>query len=162
MSSASGAVRYSVSGVKDKIHVTSRRVVATVIDAIVLGAAYSFLVATFGRVGNPRPWEWHGTLDNIPANVLYGLGVVLYFVLMEGYLGQTLGKMVTGIAVVREDGSGVPGLASALIRTVLRIVDGLLGYAVAFILVLASDKRQRLGDVAAHTLVIRKQVSGMR
>jgi len=70
-------VRYSLSGVKDKIHVTGRRVVATVIDAIVLGAAYSFLVATFGRVGNPRPWEWHAMLDNIPANVLYGLGVVL-------------------------------------------------------------------------------------
>jgi uncharacterized RDD family membrane protein YckC len=37
----------------------------------------------------------------------------------------------------------------------MRIVDGLFSYAVAFITVLISDRRQRLGDMAAHTLVVR-------
>ena len=40
-------------------------------------------------------------------------------------------------------------------RTVLRIIDSLFCYLVAFITVLASAKRQRLGDMAAHTLVVR-------
>ena len=38
----------------------------------------------------------------------------------------------------------------------LRIVDGLFSYLVAFITVLVSGKNQRLGDMAAHTLVVRK------
>jgi uncharacterized RDD family membrane protein YckC len=43
----------------------------------------------------------------------------------------------------------------AAIRTLLRIIDGLLTYAVAFFVVLASGRRQRLGDMAAHTFVRR-------
>ena len=79
-----------------------------------------------------------------------------YYVLMEGYLGQTVGKMLLGIKVIRENDGGVPGVKAAAIRTVLRIVDGLFSYLVAFIVVLASAKNQRLGDMAAHTLVVRK------
>jgi uncharacterized RDD family membrane protein YckC len=39
---------------------------------------------------------------------------------------------------------------------VLRLVDGLLTYTVAFVVVLTSAKRQRLGDMVAHTLVVRR------
>ena len=42
------------------------------------------------------------------------------------------------------------------VRTVLRLIDGMFTYAVAFVVALASDKRQRLGQTAAHTLVVRK------
>ena len=89
-------------------------------------------------------------------NVVYGVLVVLYYILLEGYLGQTLGKMLLGIQVVREDTGQVPGLGAATIRTLLRIIDGLFSYLVAFIVVWTSAKRQRLGDMAAHTLVVRK------
>jgi uncharacterized RDD family membrane protein YckC len=41
------------------------------------------------------------------------------------------------------------------VRTALRLVDGFAGYLVAFITVLATAKRQRLGDMAAHTIVVR-------
>ena len=157
MISETHARPYPVSTTESDGHVTGRRIVATLIDAIILGTAYNVLVAMFGEFTNPRPWEWHGTLNNVPANILYGVGVALYFVLMEGSLGQTFGKMVTGIRVVREDGFTPPGLGAAFMRTVLRIVDGMLGYLVALIAVLLSDKRQRLGDIAAHTLVVRKQ-----
>jgi uncharacterized RDD family membrane protein YckC len=75
---------------------------------------------------------------------------------LEGYLGQTLGKMLLGIKVVREDSGGVPGLGGAALRTVLRIVDGIFFDLVAFISVLASQKNKRLGDMVAHTLVVRK------
>ena len=48
-----------------------------------------------------------------------------------------------------------PGIAAAAIRTLLRLIDGLFSYAVAFVTVLVSGKRQRLGDMAARTLVVR-------
>lgn len=155
MSSAAHTFRYGATYAKEDVHVTGRRIIATLVDGIVLAAAYNFLVMLFGDFSHPRAWEWNGTLDNVPANVAYGIGVVLYYVLMEGYLGQTLGKMVTGVKVVREEDAAVPGVGAAIVRTVLRIVDGLLGYVVAFAVVLTSEKRQRLGDKAARTLVVR-------
>jgi uncharacterized RDD family membrane protein YckC len=63
--------------------------------------------------------------------------------------------VLLGIKLVREDTGGVLGLKAAAIRTVLRIVDG-FSYLVAFVAVLASHKNQPLGDMAAHTLVVRK------
>ena len=75
--------------------------------------------------------------------------------MLEGYLGQTVGKMATGIKVVSETTGATPGIAAAAVRTVLRLIDGLFCYAVAFFTALASAKRQRLGDMAARTLVIR-------
>ena len=64
--------------------------------------------------------------------------------------------MLLGIKVVREDSGEVPGLGAAAIRTVLRIIDDLFAYLVAFIMVLVSGKNQRFGDMAAHTLIVRK------
>jgi uncharacterized RDD family membrane protein YckC len=93
-----------------------------------------------------------GTLGTLVLTV----AAFAYYTLMEGYLGQTVGKMLLGIKVVREDTGEVPGLGAAAIRTVLRIIDGLFAYLVAFIAVLISGKNQRLGDMAANTLVVRK------
>jgi uncharacterized RDD family membrane protein YckC len=65
------------------------------------------------------------------------------------------GQHAHGIRVVSESDGQPPGLGRATVRTALRIVDGLFSYLVAFIAVLASPKRQRLGDMAAQTLVVR-------
>jgi uncharacterized RDD family membrane protein YckC len=138
-----------------EIHVTGRRVVATVIDGMVFGFVYYLVALAFGEIGQlGEPANW---IADVPvlANIGYGLFVVAYYVLLEGYLGQTLGKMVTGIKVVSEATGQAPGLAAAAIRTALRIVDGLIDYLVGFLVVQSSDKRQRLGDKAAHTLVVR-------
>jgi uncharacterized RDD family membrane protein YckC len=135
--------------------VTGRRVVATLIDGLVFGVAYWLLALAFGDVrteGEAANW-----VSNLPvwASVAYGLFVLAYFVLLEGLLGQTLGKLATGIKVVAEATGQAPGIAVAAIRTLLRLIDGLFCYAVAFVTVLVSVKRQRLGDMAARTLVVR-------
>jgi uncharacterized RDD family membrane protein YckC len=142
----------------EAIHVTGRRVVATLIDGLIFGIAYWLLALAFGDIrteGEAANW-----VSNLPAwaSVVYGLFVIGYYILLEGYLGQTVGKMATGIKVVSEATGttpGTPGIAGAAVRTVLRLIDGLFSYLVAFITVLASAKRQRLGDMAARTLVIR-------
>jgi uncharacterized RDD family membrane protein YckC len=137
--------------------VTGRRVVATVIDGLVFGVGYYLLALAFGDIrvqGEAANWQ-----SNLPTgwNAAFGLLVVLYYVLLEGYLGQTLGKRLVGIRVVSEATGRIPGVSAAAVRTLLRIVDGLFSYAVAFVVALGSDKRQRLGDMVAHTLVIRTQ-----
>jgi uncharacterized RDD family membrane protein YckC len=135
--------------------VTGRRVVATLIDGLIFGIVYWLLALAFGDVrteGEAANW-----VSNLPvwASVAYGLFVLAYFVLLEGLLGQTLGKLATGIKVVAEATGQAPGIAAAAIRTLLRLIDGLFCYAVAFVTVLVSVKRQRLGDMAARTLVVR-------
>jgi uncharacterized RDD family membrane protein YckC len=67
----------------------------------------------------------------LAVGVPYGLLVVGYYVLLEGYLGRTVGKMAVGIKVVTEATGQTPGLAAAAVRTVLRLIDGLFSYTVA-------------------------------
>jgi uncharacterized RDD family membrane protein YckC len=141
------------------VHVTGRRALATLIDGLLFAATYNFLVALFGDFSNPRPWEWHGRLEDPGVNVFYAIGIVAYYVLLEGTIGQTVGKAITGIVVVKEDGSSPIGLWRAFLRTLLRPIDGLLGYAVAFVAALVSSDRQRVGDRAARTLVVRTNAS---
>jgi len=142
-------------GTHEDVHVTGRRILATIVDGLIFGGLYTVMVLLFGSISSVGFAEWNGSMPALPT-LLYGVIVVLYYILLEGYLGQTVGKMLLGIEVVREDTGEVPGLGGATIRTLLRIVDGLFSYLVAFISVLISGKNQRLGDMAAHTLVVRK------
>ena len=68
--------------------------------------------------------------------------------------GRTPGKRWTGLRVVKLGGAPVGFLASAL-RNVLRIVDALPGfYLVGILSVLFTKNNQRLGDLAAGTIVV--------
>ena len=133
---------------------TGRRVLATIVDAIVLAVGFWLMSAVFGSA-SAGGGQVGASLSGVAALTSFVL-VFAYYIVLEGYLGQTLGKMLLGIKVVREDTGEVPGLKAATIRTLMRIIDGLLSYLVAFVAVLASQKNQRLGDMLAHTLVVRK------
>jgi uncharacterized RDD family membrane protein YckC len=152
---AHAAVAPPFVGMHEDVHVTGRRILATVVDGLIFGGLYAVMVVLFGSISSVGSANWNGSMPALPT-LLYGVIVVLYYILLEGYLGQTVGKMLLGIKVVREDDGEVPGLAGATIRTLLRIVDGISSYLVAFITVLISGKNQRFGDMAAHTLVVRK------
>jgi uncharacterized RDD family membrane protein YckC len=136
------------------VHVTGRRVLATIVDGVLLGLLFFVMSMLFGS-SSAEGGQVNASLNGLPF-LMYLVLVVAYYVLMEGYLGQTVGKMLLGIKVVREGNGEVPGLGGAAIRTALRVIDGLFFYLVAFISVLASGKNQRLGDMVAHTLVVRK------
>jgi uncharacterized RDD family membrane protein YckC len=147
----------AVSGqplVAGDVHVTGRRVLATIVDLIVLGVLFAVLTIPFGS-STVEGAAVSGSLGTL-GTLLYTVIALAYYVLLEGYLGQTVGKMLLGIKVVRENTGEVPGIGAAAIRTVLRIIDGFFFYLVAFITVLVSGKNQRLGDMAANTLVVRK------
>jgi uncharacterized RDD family membrane protein YckC len=82
--------------------------------------------------------------------------MVVYFVVLEGIWGATVGKGVMGIRVVRPDQS-TPGFRRSAIRNLLRLVDGLpvLGILGAY-LIATSRERTRLGDRFANTRVVRR------
>jgi uncharacterized RDD family membrane protein YckC len=80
--------------------------------------------------------------------------MLLYFVLLEGVAGATLGKRVVGLRVARA-GGGKPGVVKGLLRNALRIVDGLPAFSIlGVVLILTSDEKARFGDRIAGTRVI--------
>lgn len=73
-----------------------------------------------------------------------------YFFICESLMGQTLGKRVANLRVVQPDGSAA-STGRIAVRTLLRPIDYTL---FGIICVLATGKkRQRLGDLAANTIV---------
>ena len=117
------------------------RLVSLVIDSIIFGLIFG----AGGMQGDMFPWYW---------GVLYFAIYIAYFTLLEGSKGQTVGKMITKIKVVREDGSPID-MSQAFTRNILRIIDGLFAYLIGAILIWRSDKQQRLGDSVARTVVVK-------
>ena len=146
-----------------EVEVVGQRVLATLVDAAVLFVVALGVFVTHWIVGAAVTIAGAPDVVQIAVGIL-GMLVILaipalfvaYYVYFEGSKGQTIGKMVCGIKVVREDTGGLPGTKAALVRTLLRVVDGMLGYLVGLLFALSSERRQRLGDMAAHTLVIRR------
>ncbi len=89
-----------------------------------------------------------------PLGALHFLLWLLYFTYFESSSGQTLGKRIMGIKVVKESGEQLTPI-DAFIRTILRIIDGFAVYLLGFILVLVSAKKQRLGDMAVGSIVVK-------
>lgn len=90
------------------------------------------------------------------AFVIVGVFLLIwtYFVLFELYTnGQTPGKKYMKVRVVKE-GGGAVGFSEVAIRNLLRPVDGFPLYPVAGFSMFFTKRIQRLGDLAAGTVVI--------
>jgi uncharacterized RDD family membrane protein YckC len=90
-----------------------------------------------------------------------GMMVFLYFVLQEAFFGATLGKAMMGLRVIYQSADGTyKNLTpiAAIIRNLVRFLDALpSAYILGWIVSLISSKRRRLGDMAAHTLVVSRE-----
>jgi uncharacterized RDD family membrane protein YckC len=76
--------------------------------------------------------------------------------------GRTPGKGALGLRVVGRDGGGIDFVTSA-VRNLVRIVDFLPAfYLVGSVAIIATQHGQRLGDLAAGTLVSRERFGGRR
>jgi uncharacterized RDD family membrane protein YckC len=88
--------------------------------------------------------------------VVYFATSLLYGMLTEWlWRGQTVGKRMLGLRVVEASGLRLRP-AQIIVRNLLRFVDLLPGlYLVGGVACVSSPRRQRLGDIAAGTIVIR-------
>lgn len=138
-----------------------RRVVALVLDLV----AFFFVNLAINNVygvtqvtsGSPIPGEGGSASFATATAVAWPWLVLLwmaYYIIPESLFGGSLGKLLTGLCVVRVDGRPV-GLGSIVIRNVLRYVDVLPGfYLIGGVVVLLTGSSQRLGDLVAGTTVI--------
>jgi uncharacterized RDD family membrane protein YckC len=76
-----------------------------------------------------------------------------YFAFCEWRWGQTIGKNATGLEVRSLDGAERLTYGQASIRNLLRLIDFFL---VGELMIISSARKQRLGDRAAKTVVVRR------
>lgn len=135
------------------------RGVAFLVDLGVVGMlveAGAILVGLAVRIGGaissaPEPGlEW---LEGVATILLAALTVAGYFTLFVGWRGQTPGKMLLRLKVIRSTGGGV-GYGRALVRWAAQCI-GLLPLGLGVLLVGTSRRKQGLHDKLAGTCVVR-------
>jgi uncharacterized RDD family membrane protein YckC len=124
----------------------NRRVLAALIDLLIVGAGYAVILAAAGKLSDAGAG---GALTAV------GIGWALYYYFAcESGSGQTVGKRAMKIRVVRTDGAAA-GMREIGIRTILRLVDGLFLYGVGLVAMLVTrERRGRLGDLAGGTMIV--------
>lgn len=139
--------------------VIGARIGAQIIDTIAAVVVFFVAIMLFGGLGGST-----GSEGAAGGGILIGIfmgfvGSVFYGLLLEGvWDGYTVGKKLFGIKVVKEDGSPCD-LGAAFVRNLLEIIDGFFYYLVGFIAMALSDKRQRIGDRLAGTVVVTDSVA---
>jgi len=133
------------------------RFVAQIFDGIIIFIFYfvvGYITASIFGGLKEGGFDLHGGPAILVIMLTLAFGIAYFTVFEVLWRGQSLGKKLIGIRVVREDGGPID-LTAALVRNILRIVDGFACYLVAAILVWNSPLRQRLGDRIAHTVVVK-------
>jgi uncharacterized membrane protein SpoIIM required for sporulation len=148
---------YTVAGLGSRVY-------AAIVDLLIcvvalLGIAFTFAligsrlgIGDAGRPGRGEAWT-------IAIFLIAQFGVIWgYYVLFEGFAdGQTPGKRIHRLRVVRDGGYSV-GFSASAVRNLMRIVDmqPAITYLVGMSSVIFSRSGKRLGDVVAGTMVVRE------
>ncbi len=154
------AVRYELAGV-------GTRFLALSIDfAIQIGIVIAILIAAslvellFHSVSTFARFAPLDRGADIAVRAALSIAVFVlffgYFIIFElAWNGQSPGKRLLGIRVVRDAGFPIDAGAS-VIRNLVRLVEVALGfYLISAVATLLSKENKRLGDIAAGTIVIR-------
>lgn len=134
------------------------RFVAVLLDAVIVLFPLGIVVGLLGGGGYAESGDGYANAGvNVGGSAFWALLALAtgYYVVCEAASGATLGKRMVGIRVVGEDGEHVT-FGAALVRNLLRLVDCLFFYLVGALFALTSSRGQRLGDRAAHTVVVRR------
>jgi uncharacterized RDD family membrane protein YckC len=126
-----------------------RRILALIIDTVLISIVGGIIISAIGGMLGRVDYETTGS-----ASILIFLIYMGYFIYMEGAYGATLGKKLLGIRVVTMDNRPL-SWTKAVVRNLMRIVDEFLFGLVGLISILLTQKKQRLGDLLAKTIVIK-------
>jgi uncharacterized RDD family membrane protein YckC len=136
------------------------RLVAFIIDLLIITIVNLPLAVTaiwFGSIVPQQPVGFDYVIGAIEIAICAGtilvmLGIVLlYFPILEGRFGQTIGKRLLKLHVLKESGVRI-GYKEAFIRRLSYYFDFLL---VDSLFIFFTSKKQRAFDVIARTVVVR-------
>ena len=146
------------------------RFAAVLVDtAVLLGVflvavmVWAFVLVAQGRVDPNDPAAAQALAQDLVGsdwifNVVFFGALFIYYVVLESIFGASVGKLAFRMRVIMADGSRPTGLA-IVVRNLIRLPEAWLLYIPSGVSCLASARRQRLGDHAAHTVVVRRRVA---
>lgn len=132
---------------------TGSRIGSFFIDAALFLISYNVFIALLSSL-----------LPFLFSELLFGYGnlvfFLVYYYLMEQFnRGQTLGKRIVGIKVIRLDGRD-PTPADFITRAIFLLPDVIFSSGIPAVLLISSGRhKQRMGDIIAGTVVIQSSVS---
>ena len=134
-----------------------RRGIAWVVDILFL--SIFFFPITYWYSGKwvmgPEEHLW-GISD--PICLVFLFIIFVYLILLEAYVGWTIGKRILRMRVLDRNGNKI-GLSKSAIRNLLRLIDGLPAFNILGIILIArSPTDQRFGDRVAGPYVFRSNV----
>lgn len=151
---------YVLAGERRRFASLWQRALAQLVDLVPIGAAFAIPMVPMWRMfsdpeslvekGPTFPLLFFGLFI---AAFLLGLLVLVAFSYTEGRFGKTPGKWMLGIRVLGTDLRPC-GFGRALLRNVLTFADGFFSFLVGALLVALTENWQRLGDLAARTIVV--------
>ena len=134
------------------------RFLAGFVDSLIQTIAIVHIAIAVSLIGSLE-----GEVARMPIRVVIVVGaglliVIGYYVLFEMiWDGQSPGKRMAGLRVIRADGTPI-AIGDSLIRNILRLVDLIpIYYTVGIIAVFFTKRCQRLGDLAAGTIVVKER-----
>jgi uncharacterized RDD family membrane protein YckC len=135
-----------------------RRLIAAIIDGLIVYAVTWLLTAPILGFGT----MYEGSLARqTGANLIAGVVAFLYYVLQHGKWGQTLGKRVMSLRVVRADDAGPISYGQAAWRLLFEYLVSLATCGVGGLIdvawILWDNRRQALHDKVARTVVIKAE-----
>ncbi len=135
------------------------RVVALIIDTIIIfliSLVFLIPLLVFGVFGGSFAISFPIFLFVGPILLVTWLLPLFYFTYFEATSGQTPGKQLARVRTVDEKTLKPLDFGRSLVRNLLRIIDSLpFFYIVGLILVASTEKRQRIGDMAAGSIVVK-------
>jgi uncharacterized protein len=124
-----------------------RRTLAALLDNSVWLFAYLFFFGGIVAATYDESPEAGGILVIVYLSLWFN-----YFSFCEWRWGQTIGKNATGMMVTTLDGGRLT-FGQASLRNLLRLVDWLV---IGWVMIATGERRQRLGDRVAGTVVVRR------
>jgi uncharacterized RDD family membrane protein YckC len=125
------------------------------IVAVIVIAATSKAATYDPNTGTTTPAKASGAGLGVAAVMYLGaFAFSLWQLYRQGTTGQTIGKRVVGIRVIREADGQYTGFGMAFVRGLAHILDGLPCY-IGFLWPLWDEKRQTFADKVCHTVVLK-------
>lgn len=151
----------------DRTRVTGRRIVQYILDLFLAGLVLGLLSLLANAVAPGSGFRSAtGSLTELytltaepglPSIVAVLLTVAVWatvFIVIPNRTGRTPAMALTGLRIVRVDGDR-PSIGQHAGRSLLLVIDTFFAGLLGWIVIVCSRQRQRIGDHAAGTLVVR-------
>lgn len=138
------------------------RFLGVLCDSVIQGVIYAVVILAMGFLV-PRSMEW-----DVASKWVIAAVIIFFFCLYWGYYaifeilwkGQTPGKRVAGVRVIKDSGRAITPF-EAVARNLVRVVDQIPGfYGVGIVCAFFDKRNRRLGDFVAGTVVVHERKEG--